>query len=283
VDDGFRATVVIPTRDRPEQLALALAALAGHELDSGTLELVVIDDGSLEGDRVAAVVAASPARLVRTERLGIAAARNAAVKAAGTDLILFIDDDCEPAPGWAEKLVRRLEDGADVAFGPTVTGRRDDPLPRAYQIVSNAPARADKRPFAPGSNLACRRELLARIPFDPGYASAEDRDWYARVAAAGVRVEFEDGAVVRHFPKLDLPTFWRKNVRYGRGASQFRREHAIARIERPRFYLRLVREGAAAGPRALGLVLLAQVATAVGFGAERLDRLRAGERQRLGG
>ena len=90
---------MIPTRDRPGPLGRLVAALAA---DADGLELVVVDDGSRARGPVAA--AAGEARLLRTPGLGPAAARNLGARSAGGEVVCFIDDDCEPAPGWARTL-----------------------------------------------------------------------------------------------------------------------------------------------------------------------------------
>ena len=68
-----RVSVVVPTRDRPDRLAICLAALERQTVPE--LEIVVVDDASRDAAAVAAVVAAAPrARLVRGTGRGPAAA-----------------------------------------------------------------------------------------------------------------------------------------------------------------------------------------------------------------
>jgi hypothetical protein len=121
--------------------------------------------------------------------------------------------------------------------------------------------------------------VLARVPFDARYWPAEDRDWYARLAAVELRIEYEPEAVVRHFPELDLRGFCRKNFLYGRGAYRFRRQFTGGRLEPPHFYARLLRSAARDGPSTLALVGLAQVVTAAGFFAEAVGQARGGRRK----
>ena len=81
------------------------------------------------------------------------------------------------------------------------------------------------------------------------------------------------GAAVRHHPALTARTFWRQQTRYGAGA--YRYFGARGERSRPqplRFYVGLVRRGFAGGAVVGVLVLVAQVATAVGLAAEALPR-----------
>ena len=88
--------------------------------DPGTAgcPVVVVDDGSAEPSEVAAVAAG--ARLLRHERArGPAAARNAGLRAAGTELVAFLDSDCVPEAGWLERLAGHL---TDPRVGPGRSG-----------------------------------------------------------------------------------------------------------------------------------------------------------------
>ncbi|MGH3992856.1 MAG: glycosyltransferase family 2 protein, partial [Pseudonocardiaceae bacterium] len=284
-------SVVVPTRDRPARLAACLAAL--ERQTSPHLEIVVVDDASRDARAVAGAVAAAPrARLVHGTGHGPAAARNAGVRAARAPVICFTDDDCEPVPGWAQALARRITTGtgADAAAGPTRNGRPGSVLAAASQAIATHLAEATIDPatsrmrFAPTSNLACRTEVCRAIPFDERYplAAGEDRDWCARLAGAGHALVFEPSALVRHHQELSPAGFWRQQLRYGRGAYRFRSDRGtLLRLEAPRFYAGLLRRGLAHGPRAGALICVAQAATALGMGLEAVAAARAGARPRV--
>jgi glycosyltransferase involved in cell wall biosynthesis len=273
------ASVVVPTRDRPDRLATCLAALERQTVE---LEIVVVDDASRDGATVAAVVSGAPrARLVRGAGRGPAAARNAGVAAARAPVVCFTDDDCEPVPGWAAALAARITGGADTpgsdaAAGPTRNGRPHSVAAAAAQAVATHLAEATiddagRMRFAPTSNLACRAEVCAAVPFDESYplAAGEDRDWCSRLVGSGRTLAFVPEALVRHHQELTPAGFWRQQVRYGRGAYRFRAgQGTLRRPEPPAFYLGLLRRGFADGVRAGLLVGLAQVATAAGVAAE---------------
>jgi GT2 family glycosyltransferase len=265
-------TVVVPTRDRPADLRACLEALDRERRSCPELdEVVIVDDGSVLEDEVAGAVDAVPAAtLVRRRPGGIAAARNTGVRAARGAFVAFTDDDCVPQPGWAQALVLRLRGGAAVVAGETLSGSPHEALPSALQLVSNAAFSNGGRPWAgPGSNLASRRELVLDVPFDEHYEKCGDeRDWDARVSAQGHKVVYAPEARVLHFPKLTAASFWRKHFSYGRSAYRFRRDHGSGRLDRPGFYLGLIRAGFRAGPRTGFAVCVAQLATAAGFATE---------------
>jgi glycosyltransferase involved in cell wall biosynthesis len=266
-------SVVVPTRDRPDQLERCLASLERQTV-SELIEVIVVDDGSSNRAAVEEAVAGRPrARLVRQAGAGPAAARNSGVRAARGTYICLTDDDCEPRAEWAERLAASLKGGA-AAAGVTLSGSPRDPLAEASELIAGALSPAENGEeglaFAPSNNLGCRAELLAALPFDETFpvAAGEDRDWCARLRAAGHVLVREPAAVVVHGQELGLEDFWNQQVRYGRGAFRFRRSSGARSLESPRFYARLVRQGFRGGVRTGLLVGLAQVAAAIGFIAE---------------
>lgn len=265
-------TVVVPTRDRPSSLARCVAALEAQRC-TAEFEIVVVDDGSHDAGSVAAAVSGSPrARLIRVAGVGPAGARNHGARSAAGSLIVFTDDDCEPALDWLGRLTARLRAGADAAGGRAVNGLPHSALAEASQTIADyvveVSAHPGRMPFATSNNLACTAAALSAVPFDERFrgAGGEDRDWCARLSARGFRLVAEPAALVVHRHRLDSRRFWRQHVAYGRGAYRFRRAHSSQGwIDTPRFYVGLVRRGFSRGPRVGCLVCLAQVATLAGF------------------
>lgn len=273
-------TVVVPTRDRSTQLSACLTAL---EAQTGpSFEVVVVDDGSRNPAVVARVVAAAGhARLVVGTGRGPAAARNLGARAAAAPVVAFTDDDCRPAPGWLEALTAPVRAGAAAAAGATRNGRPDDVFAATSQVVVNHLTASTLDPatrrlgFAPTCNVACRAEVLEAVPFDESFplAAGEDRDWCQRLADRGAAPLYVPGAVVWHHQQLGGAGFWRQQVRYGRGSYRWHRSGGRAAGPQPvGFYAGLVAAGWAHGPRAAALVLVSQLATAVGMAAEATSR-----------
>jgi GT2 family glycosyltransferase len=101
-------TVVICSLNGAAGVERCLSRLARQTVAS-CLQIVVVDDGST--DDTAAVATRHGVEVVRhrTNR-GLAAARNSGVGAATAPIVAFLDDDCEPEPTWAERLVAAYRD-----------------------------------------------------------------------------------------------------------------------------------------------------------------------------
>ncbi len=285
VAGGLSFSVIVPTRNRPAALERCLASLAAQSYARDSIEVVVVDDGSVPPLRAPIETAGRLSRcvLVSTPGVGPAAARNAGVAASHGDALAFIDDDCVADPGWLTALAGRLCAQPGAAVGGRVrnalTGNRYarasqsliDFLYRYYHVEGRGSV-----PFFTTNNLAVRREVFEDVgPFDPSFPFAsEDRDWSDRCRHRGRALCYAGEALVFHANELGWRSFVRQHFRYGEGALRFHRARSRRRrepvgMESPRFYARMFREPFAThDPNALrqvGLLLISQVASAAGF------------------
>ncbi len=88
-----KVTVVIATRDRPEMVREAIAAVAAQDLDAVIDTIIVFD----QSDPDLTLAHADPRRPVRvitnTRQTGLAGARNSGIEAATGEFVAFCDDD----------------------------------------------------------------------------------------------------------------------------------------------------------------------------------------------
>src|SRR5205085_9617055 len=89
---GTVISIVIPAYNEEALLAPTVRAVRESADATGVpYEVIVVDDGST--DRTAEIARAHGARVVSVELRQIGAARNAGVKAAAGDLLIFVDAD----------------------------------------------------------------------------------------------------------------------------------------------------------------------------------------------
>jgi len=215
-------SVIVPTYNAAGHLRTCLRALAETLPAALDVEVVVVDDGGV--DHTPRVVdearEADPrVRLLRSKRNGgfIDACHRGADEAAG-DVLLFLNNDTVPLPGWLEPVLRALRDGADVG---AVGGKLlfpDGTLQEAggvlYADGSGAnfgkwdPAPDDplyvvgrEVDYCSGAHLATPTWLWRELGgFDRRYTPAyyEDADYCLSVWDAGLRVLYEPDSVVVH-------------------------------------------------------------------------------------
>lgn len=110
---------VIPVRDRAEMVCEAIDSVYAQECPD--LEIIVVDDGSV--DDTANVVAERypDVRLVCLSGVGPGPARNCGVEVATGDVIMFLDSDDLWLAGHVQSLMAALARGYEVAYGVTRT------------------------------------------------------------------------------------------------------------------------------------------------------------------
>jgi glycosyltransferase involved in cell wall biosynthesis len=189
--ERVRVGVAVPTYNRPQGLARALASLARQ---SRPADLVVVVNDC--GDSVDATVNRFPGLPLQTvehsHNRGNAAARNTSIaQLQGYDLIVFLDDDDELDPGYLLNAVAEFERRPSLMFGwashriwidegevPRLAGSS------AWAGPSGTGALAwltERR--AGASGLVLRPAVFDRVgPFDEQLRSAVDTDWLIRAA-----------------------------------------------------------------------------------------------------
>ncbi len=103
----MKASVVIPTLNRADTLDLCLRALCGQTLEKSDFEVIVVDNGST--DHTEAVVRAYEGLLsigyLSAPEPGLHVGRHAGIKAARSEILMFVDDDIQADASWIEAVV----------------------------------------------------------------------------------------------------------------------------------------------------------------------------------
>jgi len=285
-------SVVIPTYNRPSQLAQCLDSLSRLTCPHSHFEVIVVDDGSPLD--LTPVIARFRDHLdltfLRQPQGGPGAARNAGAAVARGDILAFLDDDCRPTPDWLLSLtacfsldVERppLQLPAHLVGGPILNALPHNPFSTASQLLIDyfyaRFSRTENSSFLSSSSFALPREsFLAVGGFHPLLSHAsEDRNFCDRWLSHGHGITYIPDLIVYHAHHLNLPSFWRQHFNYGRGAYQYRRLQAwqtqtALRLERLSFYGNLLihplrRERGSYAFLLCGLLVLAEAATGAGF------------------
>jgi len=98
-------SVLICTKDRRQDVARALASLRAAGVEREGVEIVVVEETARPAPMAGVRYVPLP-----PEGRGFAHVRNRAVDAAKGSVLVFVDDDCEVAPGWLDALLAPLAD-----------------------------------------------------------------------------------------------------------------------------------------------------------------------------
>jgi len=125
----LRVVVAVLTYRRPADLAAVLPELVAQVGDVGG-RVLVVDNDPEAGARAAVDSFGAPVDYVHEPAPGIAAARNRALDEADADLLVFVDDDERPRPGWLVALLDTYRDSRPAAVvGPVVSEYEVPPDP----------------------------------------------------------------------------------------------------------------------------------------------------------
>jgi len=192
-----RVSVVMPLYNGERYVAAAVeSALAQRP---APLEVIVVDDGSLDDGRGArAAQACGPSvRVVLGAHAGIGAARNAGLAAARGDLLAFLDADdlWEPGKTAAQLAALEADPALDMVFGHALQFKTPDMAPEvaARLEVPTAPMPG----MVPGAGLFRRTAFERTGPFETQWKVGEFVSWYQRAMDLGLRAKVIPELVLR--------------------------------------------------------------------------------------
>jgi mycofactocin system glycosyltransferase len=228
-------SVVIPVKDRAEELGRCLHSLEQLRYPKEKLEILVVDDGSLDGtERVArshgATVLPSGGR-----GRGPAAARNRGAAVAKGELLAFLDSDCTASAGWLAELAEQFEEPSVVAVGGRVEGMHATSWLDRYEAqmssLSLGPrgrsGQAGRDTFyLPSCNLVVRRrDFAAAGGFREELHVGEDVDLTWRLRDRGGRIVYTPAGPVDHEHRTRLGPFLRRRFEYGTSEGMLQQLH----------------------------------------------------------
>jgi cellulose synthase/poly-beta-1,6-N-acetylglucosamine synthase-like glycosyltransferase len=239
-------SVCLPIRNEERYLRECLDSLLAQEYPLAGYEIIAADGGSTDATRSIlegyAARGAVQLRIVDNPAGGVAAGRNAALRAAGGDYIVFVEGHAWLPADFLSQVSELF-----ARTGALCLGRRveqdilgDTPFQRATGRIRAS--RLGRNPYSlrfgerqegwvDPTTVATvyRREVFERFGvFDESFATNEDVEFNWRLARAGVKA-YQSPALTYYLHPRD--TWWgltRQMYRYGRGKAQFVRKHPEA-------------------------------------------------------
>lgn len=237
------ASVIIPTYDRPQDLALCLQVVIRQQARI-PLEFIVVDNHP-ESDVTPSVVAQFPGvKLVTQPLKGLSYARNAGVHASQGDVLLFIDDDILVTEHWAETMLATFSrDDIMAVTGrvlPYSTQTQAEHLFETYISFDRGPESQEygtqwfksfwKRSvpthyIGGGGNSAIRRSAFSnpriglfneRLGAGTPIGSAEDQYCFYKILKAGYSIVYQASAEVLHKHRTNEEALYKQLLAYGK-------------------------------------------------------------------
>jgi GT2 family glycosyltransferase len=207
------ASIVIPTHNRAASLAHVLDALARQTCDMSVIEVIVVSDGST--DETLEMLRKKDwglrLKVVDQAQSGVAAARNRGAAEASAPLLVFIDDDVAPAPGFVvANLKLQADAGPCVALGRLAASDLPGANPpgwwrwlewqfdKQYEEMLSGERIPDGHVLYSG-NFCLPTQVFRDVGgFDESVRYCEDSDLGLRLLQASIPFRFNSDAVGHH-------------------------------------------------------------------------------------
>jgi GT2 family glycosyltransferase len=210
------ASVVICTRDRPDELAACLASLPRQSCRPR--EIIVVDNASRDR-RTRDVALAEGVIYIREDRPGLDVARNTGVLRATSDIVAFTDDDVLLHPHWLERLVAAFDQPQVAAVtGLVLPAELATEAQRHFETYWGFGKGYREQDFdsscfsgafpawdvGAGASMAFRRDVFEKVGLfderlDVGQAGCSgDSEYWYRLLASGHKCRYAPSAVAFH-------------------------------------------------------------------------------------
>lgn len=192
-------SIVVPVYNRAGKVGPCFQSVLAQTFQDW--EVVVVDDGSADGEELERVVAGlgdARFRYIRRANGGGSAARNTGIDAARGRYIAFLDSDDQFLPDRLQKSVDviagagegdlvvysqfRVERGVGKHWIRPARGHREGERIDEYLMCTDGAVRT--------STITMTTGLAQRVRFDEALPSSQDTDFAVRCASAGARFVF---------------------------------------------------------------------------------------------
>ena len=194
-------------------------------------EIILVDDGSK--DDTQEIMQQFPrVQNIRQKNRGLSVARNVGIAAGTGEVIAFTDSDCMVDRDWLYFLVQTLLSSNFAAVGgPNISPPATDWIQATVGAAPGSPSHVlltdTIAEHVPGCNMAYHKWALEMIGgFDPEYRKAgDDVDVCWRLMQSGYQIGFSPAAVVWHYRRFEVRTYFSQQVGYGEAEAMLRYKH----------------------------------------------------------
>jgi glycosyltransferase involved in cell wall biosynthesis len=243
-------SVIIPVFNDSERLQRCLIALEKQTYPKSLYEVIVIDNGSTEGN-VAEISASFGQTIAAFEpKPSSYAARNRGLNLAKGDVIAFTDADCIPATDWLEKGVAVLlkTPNCGLVAGKIELFFKNPAKPtniERYESIMAFQQRGyiEKDRYGSTANVFTLRQVIDRVgQFDAALKSNGDFEWGRRVAAHGYQQIYAEDVCVAHPARHSFTELYKRSVRLAGGIYDAQIQRCSTAEERNKLFFKSILE-----------------------------------------
>lgn len=228
-------SVVIPAYNAEKSLQKTLNSL--HDQSLKSLEIIVVDDGSIDNTEKVAKSLAS--KVIKTENRGPASARNTGIKYASGEIIALIDSDCQADKTWVENI-NRIFTNTDISVimgkviipSSNIIGDSISALgfPAGGNLGFEKVWKVSKEGFTntfSSCNCAMRKSLFDRYGYfdeEFPFAGGEDTLFAFKLSQNGERIKYCSNMVVLHEARSNIISFVKWQLQRGKASYIFKKK-----------------------------------------------------------
>lgn len=168
-------SAILPVYNGARYVAEAIQSVLDQ--DYRPLECIVVDDGS--SDASAEIISRYPVTYIRQAQSGPGAARNSGVRASRGEILAFLDQDDQWAPGKVSAQVHALRSTPGAGYSTTLQRSWLDEGVERPAWITKEQLDSDSGLF-PGMLAVTRDAFLKVGPFREELRASSDADWYFR-------------------------------------------------------------------------------------------------------
>ncbi|MEV0681197.1 glycosyltransferase [Actinosynnema sp. NPDC050436] len=231
-------SVVVPAYNEAANIVAAVRSIVASD-HPGDVEVVVVDDGSVDGTgELVGALALPGVRVHRQENAGKPAALNAGIALARHEVLVLVDGDTVFRADTVSQVVRPLgADGVGAVSGNVKVANRRGVFGRWQHLEYCAGSNLDRQilnalgclPTIPGAIGAFRRAALEQVGGISADTLAEDTDVTMAITRAGWKVVYEPGARAWTEVPTGVRGLYKQRYRWSYGTFQSMWKHRAAR------------------------------------------------------
>lgn len=215
-------SVIIPVFNDLKAIKLTVDALRKQTYDKSKFEVIVIDNGSIDGTYEWIKQQPDIVALKEERYLGSPySARNRGIEIANGEIIALLDSTCVPKLDWVEKGKLCFENNCYDLFGGNVVFDFENEITagKVYDSITNIQMELSikEKNATKTANLWVKKYLFSKIGyFREGVRSGEDVGWTSRCTKQGYKLGYCEKCLTYKFAR-DTKELLKKQFRVGKG------------------------------------------------------------------
>ena len=199
-------SIIIPTHNSESTIQRCINSLTSQSFPREQFEIIVVDDGSKDKTTNLAKNAGAD-QIIVTNPCSLGKARNIAVQKTKSNLLAFIDSDCEAEDGYVKTIINELQNHQAIG-GPVLNGNPQSIIAWGEYFVEFCAFHEYRKRSTirtiPGCNISCTKDAFFKVGGFTDMRLSEDIMFAACLRLSGIDQVFVPEVQIRHLCRTQL-------------------------------------------------------------------------------